>query len=343
VSGFGFGVPVLESIVGGKRTSMFDRVEVEKPDWSKAWHNDWQADRTGGKFLGETQKVGGGRAELAQSFELSNGDKVRVTYRLIPGDAAVEIEAVVDKQPIGTPHGIYLPLPTALKSGWECDFETGGANVRLDTEQLPYASRHYITAQRWLRIADAANEVTVACPDVPLWQVGGFTYGRFGEPDGRVERPAPALLAWLTNNYWSTNFQADQAGRLVFNVTLLPGKRQSLAAAAQTAVTYANPMAAHLYAELGPVKSATGSLLTTDLGQLLLTRIERDIDGIALTLLNPSSEKQSVSIGAGVVTPAKARRTKLSGETIGDLAVAGGKVQADIGPREWSRIVVVPA
>lgn len=343
VSGFGFGVPVLESIVGEKRTSMFDRVEVEKPDWNKAWHNDWAADRKAGRFLGETQKVGGGRAELAQSFDLPNGDKVRVTYRLVPGDSAVEIEAVVDKQPVGTPHGIYLPLPTALKSGWECDFETGGANVRLDAEQLPYASRHYVTAQRWLRVADAHNEMTVACPDVPLWQIGGFTYGRFGEPDGRVERPVPALLAWLTNNYWSTNFQADQAGRLVFNLTLLPGKRQPLAVAAQTAVTYANPLAAHLYAELGPLKAAAGTLLDVDLGSLLLTRLERDGDGIALTLLNPSDAGQTVSIGPGVVTPAKARSTRLSGEATGDLPVIGGRVQTEVSPRGWSRIVVVPA
>ncbi|HVY51073.1 MAG TPA: hypothetical protein VHA07_05870 [Devosia sp.] len=342
ISGFRFGVPVLESIVGGKRTSMFDRVEVEKPDWSNAWHHDWAADRKAGVISGEARKVERGRAELSQNFELTNGDKVRVTYRLVPGDSAVEIETVIDKQPIATPHGIYLPLPTALAGGWECDFETGGASVRLDAEQLPYASRHYITAQRWLRIADAGNEVTVACPDVPLWQVGGFTYGRFGDPDGRVERPAPALVAWLTNNYWSTNFQADQSGRLVFRMTLLPGKRRPLAAAAQAAVTYANPPAAHLYAERGPVKAAKGSLFDIDAGALLLTRLERDGDGIALTLLNPGSDAQVATIRPGLVAPGKARRTRLSGETVEDLPVKAGAVTATVGPRQWTRLVVVP-
>jgi hypothetical protein len=321
---------------------MFDRVEVEKPDWSNAWHHDWVADRKAGAFTGETAKVDRGRAEITQSFDLFNGDKVRVTYRLVPGDAAVEIEAVVDKQPIASPHGIYLPLPTALHSSWECDFETGGASVRLDAEQLPYASRHYITAQRWLRIADSQNEFLVACPDVPLWQVGGFTYGRFGDPDGRVDRPAPVLLAWLTNNYWSTNFQADQSGRLTFRLTLIPGPRQPLGQAAQIAVTYANPPAVHVYAELGPVKSTGGSLLKTGLGQLLLARVERDGEGIALTLLNPGAEKQAVSIGPGIVTPARARRTKLSGEAIGDLSVTDGQIRTEVGPRAWSRIVVVP-
>src|SRR5690606_1980550 len=103
----------------------------------------------------------------------------------------VEVEAVVHKQPLGNPHSIYLPLPVALGGEWHSHFETGGAAVKLDDEQLPYSSRHYITTQRWIRIADAKSELTVACPDAPLWQVGGYTYGRFGDPDGRVERSSP--------------------------------------------------------------------------------------------------------------------------------------------------------
>ena len=43
--GYGFGVPVLEVAVSGRRESIFDRVNVESPDWGEAWHRDWQAER----------------------------------------------------------------------------------------------------------------------------------------------------------------------------------------------------------------------------------------------------------------------------------------------------------
>ena len=50
--------------------------------------------------------------------------------------------SVVDKVPLAEPHA---PLPAACRrrsaNPWHCDFETGGAMVRLDDEQLPYASR----------------------------------------------------------------------------------------------------------------------------------------------------------------------------------------------------------
>ena len=189
--------------------------------------------------------------------------------------------------PLSEPHAIYLPLPVALEPAWQCHFETGGAVVRLDDEQLPYASRHYITTQRFIRIADDAHELTVACPDAPLWQVGGYTFGRHQEPDGRVARARPLLLAWLTNNYWMTNFQADQGGRIRFRFFLLPSPTRSLGASAQAALAYARPPAAHLYAGRGELRHAAAALLTPDLGPLLLTRLEPDGDGVALTLLNP--------------------------------------------------------
>lgn len=337
-----FGVPVLERIASGIRTDMFDTVDIESPDWHKAWHQDWKAERDQPTISDTRSAVERGSAQLSQHFVMSNGDRVDVIYRLLPDDPVLQIEAVVTKQPIGDAHSIYLPLPTALSQGWSVDYETGGAVVELDDEQLPFASRHYITTQRFIRIADEKHELMVACPDAPLWQIGGFTFGRFGEPDGRVERERPTLLAWLTNNYWSTNFQADQGGEIRFRFWLLPGAKQALGTSAQAAVARSQPLAAHLFAERGPVKSAAATLLKTDLRSLLLTRMEPEGNGVALTLLNPGAEAVTATIGAGTLKPAKANRTSLSGEIVEALP-ANGEVKVSVGPRAWTRVAVYPA
>ena len=287
----------------------------------------------------EPRFIAAGRAEISQSFTLANGDKVDVHYRLVPHSDAVEVEAVVLKQPLANPHGIYLPLPVALSNGWTAHFETAGAAVKLDDEQLPYASRHYVTTQRWIRIADDKRELTVACPDAPLWQVGGFTYGRFGDPDGRVDRSSPVLLAWLTNNYWMTNFQADQAGRLRFRFWLLPNPARPLGESVKAALPYAHPLGAHLYAERGPVKAAATSLLKLDTGTLVLTRVEPDGAGVALTFLNPGDTEVEARIGAGTFAPKRAARTSLSGERLEDLPVGDG-VKVRVAPRAWTRIAL---
>lgn len=335
-----FGVPVLERVASGIRTDMFGQPDLESPDWHLAWHRDWQAERFDGKLVATSEAVERGNARIVQSFELPNGDKVDVLYRLVGEEPVLHVEATVTKQPIVEPHAIYLPMPTALGAGWDAHYETGGAVAKLDDEQLPYASRHYITAQRFIRIGDARSEVTVACPDAPLWQVGGYTFGRFGEPDGRVTRERPALLAWLTNNYWSTNFQADQGGQSKYRFTVVPAPRRELGASAQAALSYAQPLATHVYAERGAVRSTAASLLTLDLGTALLTRLEADGNGVAITVLNPGDAAVSARVGAGTFKPTKASRTPLSGGAGEALPVAGGSVAFTVAPRAWTRIAL---
>jgi len=338
-----FGVPVLERVATGVRTDMFDQVALEEPDWHKAWHTDWAAQRDmPARVSGTKAETGRGSATIAQSFELANGDRVEVIYRLLPNDPALQIEAIVTKKPLADPHALYLPMPAALAQPWDVDYETGGATVKLDVEQLPYASRHYITTQRFIRIADEKRELMVASPDAPLWQIGGFTFGRFGDPDGRVARERPTLLAWLTNNYWSTNFQADQGSELHFRFWLMPGPRQQLGASIQSALARVQPLAAHLYAERGELRRPAASLLDVNLGPLLVTRLEPEGNGVALTLLNPSDETVEGRLGPADFRPVRANRTTLAGAPLEALDCANG-VTISVGPRAWTRLAIYPA
>jgi alpha-mannosidase len=337
--GLRMGVPVIERPDPPTRDSIFRPIDLESPDWHESWDTDWTAVRHMPKGVEEMGAiVERGRAEVRQTFVLHGGDKVTVIYRLIPDDPALELIALVDKAPVAAPHALYLPLPTALGDPWRCDFETGGAVVRLDDEQLPYASRHYITTQRWIRIAGEAHEVTVACPDAPLWQVGGFTFGHHRNPDGRVSRDHPMLLAWLTNNYWMTNFQADQGGLLRFRFSIMPGSAQGLGLSIREALARARPLVAHVYAGRGAVRSEAGTLIESELGPLVLTAMEPANSGLALTLLNPEDKECEATVRSGLFSPVRARRTSLAGEAIEDISCDDGTIRIAVGRRAWIRL-----
>ena len=342
--GLRFGVPICERPEPQTRDAIFAPVQIESPDWNQSWDTNWKAVRETPPKVAESRAgVLRGRAEIAQRFDLPSGDKVEVAYRLVSGATALEMEVIVDKQPNGAPHGLYLPFPVALDDDWHCHFETAGAAVRLDDEQLPYASRGYVTTQRWIRIADGRSEMTVACPDAPLWQVGGFTFGRHQDPDGRVPRGRPTLIAWLTNNYWMTNFQADQGGRLRFRFWLVPGRARPLGEAVQDALSHCRPLAAHVFAGRGDVRQKAGTLLDTDFGPLILTRLEAAGRGIALTLLNPEDRPIDAVIRAGSFRPARAWRTSLDGERQDEIKVDGGEVRLPVAARAWTRLELDPA
>ncbi len=335
-----FGVPVAEEISTTDRDDMFGAINNETPDWGQSWKTDWPATTRAARIV-ETSAPNAerGQISMSQTFELPTGDRATVIYRLMHNDPSVAVTVKLSKAFNNAPHAVYLPMTAALNDGWSCEFETAGAIVMLDKEQIPFSSRHYITAQNYIRMADQTHELTVSCPDTPLWQIGGYTYGRFDKKDGTVARDHPVLLAWLTNNYWSTNFQADQCGEMQFEFALSTGPRQPRGQALQWAVSRAHPFAMQLCdAGFGGTAGVSQLAFETDLGGLLATSIERTNEGhIAFTVMNPDDTATTGTFRAD--HPLRLIRTNL-GAGDAQLIGEGTTVEVNVTPREWCRIVL---
>lgn len=328
-----FGQAVLEVPAEGSRQAIFGPPDYGTIDVHTAWHTDWEAHREGPTEVDASHSVQAGRAEYRQTMYMPNGDQVTATYQLMADEASLGLEVVIDKQPISAPHALYLAFPVALEASARCTFETAGAVVQLDEEQLPYSSRHYLTTQRFIALQDDKAGFSVACPDTPLWQVGGFTFGR--HQDGVVSRDGATLLAWLTNNYWDTNFQADQGGRLHFRFQLLPQQSTELETIIESTLPYAEPPRAHYY--LGRAQEAQ-SLLNLDLGGVMLTGIKVSGEYIDVFLLNPSSQEKTVSVEPGQVSYREAARVNLAGQHIETLGTGAAGTTLTVAPRQWEGI-----
>ena len=74
---------------------------------------------------------------------------------------------------------------------------------------------------------------------------------------------------------------------------------------------------------------------------MLLTRLEAEGAGVALTLLNPGEAAVEAVIGAGDLRPARANRTTLSGAPLEALP-CNGEVRVSVAPRAWTRVAVYP-
>ncbi len=148
------------------------------------------------------------------------------------------------------------------------------------------------------------------------------------------------LLAWLTNNYWKTNFQADQGGRMRFRFFIAPSPARPLGASARDALAAMQPPIPHLYAGYGDVRAASGTLIAPELGPLLLTGLEPAGDGFRVTLLNPEDEPHRAVLRPASFRPSRAERTSLSGERLGALSCEDGTVTVEVGPRAWTQIVL---
>lgn len=335
-----FALPVLERPATGLRSSLFGPPAWDPPDKvHRHWHTDWEGlHEEPNKLVFSAPLEEPGCAAYQQRFEMTSGDLIDVTYRLFPDEDSLELDVKVDKQPLGSPHSLYLPLTLSLSDAARFHFETAGAVVELDREQLPNVSRHYVTTQRFVHFQDDGWGVSIACPDAPLWQVGGFTFGRHQE--GNVKRRGAIALAWLTNNYWDTNFQADQSGLLRFRFRVRPHLAQPLGEALQRILPYTVEPQLHLYRERGEMKQPRAGLLDLDLGGSLLTGLKREGDKLFLKLLNPVDDTLKVMIGPDVLTPQTVTLTDLAGGSRKAVTCSGGKASLDLPPRAWCGLEV---
>jgi len=164
-----------------------------------------------------------GMAYLAQKFTFSAHDPV------------IRMDVEMELLPDASPQGLYFATPLDMAAGWQALYDTAGAVVRVDADQLPGACRTWVTAGTFAAMADGRGGLALFTPDAPMVQFGDYHFGR---PLDSLPRPAnPLLLAWPVNNYWDTNFPRVQSGRIRLHYGFLsfsgPADPTQLSAAAQ--------------------------------------------------------------------------------------------------------------
>ncbi len=208
-----------DPLVDGSRQAYYlsdlDREKYDESCWREWSRSIRLADEVTSCDVGEAP----GQIALRRTFRAPGIGQVRQRIALQADDPLILIDLEFDLPNDASPHGIYFALPLALGARWRAAFDTAGLQVELDTDQLPGASRGWVTAESTAVMWDERLAVALISPDAPLVQFGGF---HFGPPLESVPRPAqPVLLSWASNNYWSTNFPQAQAGRFAIRYALL--------------------------------------------------------------------------------------------------------------------------
>jgi hypothetical protein len=289
----GFGVPVFERPADGSRREIMG-LDFNQFEPADGWVRDWERVTSTGELIESGPGEVPGAVEYRQKFRIENGDGVTVVYRLFANDPTVDVEATLDSVGDPTPYSLGLPfnLPDTGEKTWH--FDTAGALVEFDREQLPNAARHYVTTRRFVRLQTAEAALSIATPDLPLWKFGAMEVAHSMHLD--ASRRESSLIAWLANNYWEVNFHANQTGRTVYRFRLMPHTPESVADSYLRALPYAVPPRLHAYRELGPVLRTEDSWLSIEGDGVVLESVVRQEGGVLLTLANVREEKVTVTL-----------------------------------------------
>jgi alpha-mannosidase len=242
------------------------------------------------------------------------------------------------------PEATYIAYPFDLPAS-TARFDVGGQAVIVDTEQLPGVCRDYFTVQGWVDLSGQNLGVTIATPDNPMVQLGGF---QFAQHQASVALERALMLGWVTNNYWETNFRAHQPGPVHCRYRILPYAGAFDEARAHRfglEAVQAQPLVQHMGES--PASSAlfpgSGALLELPSDPILVTHVKPAAiqPHIVLRLLNASDEPQRVELGSALLEIAAAWLCDLLETPQRELDVRDGKVCLELEARRFATVTLL--
>ena len=145
------------------------------------------------------------------------------TVQMTAGSDDVLVTVDVDKTKVRTKESAHLAFPLTVPGG-VVRFDEGEAIIEPGKNQLPGSCRDFIGVSNAFDVSGALSGISIASLDAPLIELGALTDERQGPAHVRAWRdttaPGSNFYAYLLNNYWHTNYKADQSGPLRFRFVM---------------------------------------------------------------------------------------------------------------------------
>lgn len=138
--------------------------------------------------------------------------------RIAAGLPWVDIIHRIDKRAVREKEGVHIAYPFDIRDG-VLRYDVAGGMVRPEVDQLPGACKNFFSVQSWVDISSDSLGVTWATVDAPLIEIGAITAE---QPWMKTIEPSRTFYSYVMNNYWHTNYKADQEGPVTFRYSLRP-------------------------------------------------------------------------------------------------------------------------
>ncbi len=187
----------------------------------------------------------------------------------------IDFVHLLKKKQVTDPEGVYVSFPFELPGG-KIFYDVPGGTIEAGVDQIPGSSNDWNTVQNFATVRNSNGQVLMGSQEIPLIQFGGFNCGRF-QADAKPE--TNNIYSWPMNNYWTTNFNADQHGEFEWTYFLTSSSDNSIEFATKFAWGNRIPLPTRVLqaGEPGTQKKTSGSILEIVPGNVLLVNM-RPVD-----------------------------------------------------------------
>jgi alpha-mannosidase len=221
-------------------------------------------------------------------------------FSLVAGADTIEAAIEVSKAMVRTKESAHIAFPFYVPDG-VIRVDQGEALVEIERNQLPGSCRDFIGAQSAVDVSNATRGVSLVTLDAPLIELGALTDERRNGGGSRRWRehaaPGSEFYAYLLNNYWHTNYKADQQGPVTFRFAARPHGAFDPAALRRLSAGFDQPFVA--YAADSSVPPVGSPVVLSDT-QAVVSELSASDDGreLMFRLFNPTAAPAVVAITA---------------------------------------------
>ena len=252
-----------------------------------------------GRLLSVTDQPFG----IVARLESSGVNTPRVETEVILFNARKKIEFInrVHKTEVFTKEGVYFAFPLAMEHP-QFRYEIQNGFVDPARDQLPGAGKEWFSVQHWVTAEQGGVTAALVPVDAPLVCLGDIVRGTWPVEFG--QRPG-TIFSYVMDNYWDTNYAAEQGGDFTFRYVLTSGNNLEPASLSRLGAEEMSPLELDLITSqdkalnsprpLDPVRS---SFLQVDNPDVVLVTWKKaeDGQGTVLRFLEVAGKESSVEV-----------------------------------------------
>lgn len=219
----------------------------------------------------------------------------------------VLIENIVDKKAIRTKEAVHFGFPFDVPSG-KVTLDAGYGTLRYLDDQLPGSNMDYMYGRRWMDIAGFNNGMQWMLLETPIVEPGSMNDERLQIAQSlkawkKTNQPTSLWFSYAMNNYWYTNYKADQEGKASFHYALRPHGEANDADLEMAATDFTQPLISF------PVKKdavlSKGLFQTTNASVVVTAIIPQARGQFIVRLFNPGHTSQNTGFKWGSLKPGR--------------------------------------
>ncbi|HEY3744164.1 MAG TPA: glycoside hydrolase family 38 C-terminal domain-containing protein, partial [Bryobacteraceae bacterium] len=258
-----------------------------------------------GRILSVTRTPFGWRARMESSTV--NTPSIQTEIRLYNDEKKIELSEEIGKKPELKKEAVYFAFPFAMTHP-QFQYEIQNGVVDPAKDMYPGAGREWFSVQHWVSVQQDGVSATVMPLDASLVTLGDINRGAWPTEFG--ERPG-SIFSYAMNNYWHTNYVAEQGGKFRFRYVITSAAQTDAPALSRMGWEEATPFEEDQIQSQDkaldlprPLDGKQGSFVTVDDPDLLLDtwKPAEDGNGTIVRMIDLGGVARTVTVTTPLLT-----------------------------------------